>query len=128
VPIREGSAELGIEFIRKGKEYKGFTLYYDPARRISEFTYVRINSLLQSYFTGFEPREDALSIQSIPIRSEQKNRSLFTLSIILPVFLMVFSASTAMSSVIDMSAGEKERSTIEPLLSSNISRTVINRS
>ncbi|MDZ7794577.1 MAG: ABC transporter permease subunit [Spirochaetia bacterium] len=123
--IRDGNAELGIEFIQEGDEYKGFTLYYDPARRISEFTYVRINSLLRSYFSASEPREDALSVQSIPVRSEQKNSSLLTLSIILPVFLMVFSASTTMSSVIDMSAGEKERSTIETLLSSNISRRAI---
>jgi ABC-type Na+ efflux pump permease subunit len=36
--IKDGNAELGIEFIQEGDEYRGFTLYYDPARRISEFT------------------------------------------------------------------------------------------
>ena len=70
---------------------------------------MRTNSLLRSYFTAAEPREDALSVQSIPVRSEQKNSSLLTLSIILPVFLMVFSASTTMSSVIDMSAGANDQ-------------------
>jgi sodium transport system permease protein len=123
--IREGSAELGIVSVRNGNEYQGFTLYYDPARRISGFAYERINSLLTLHFTGTEPRAEEPSIQSIPVRNEKKNRSLLTLSIILPVFLMVFSASTTMSSVIDMSAGEKERSTIETLLSSNITRSAI---
>lgn len=123
--IRDGGAELGIEFARKADEYKEFTLYYDPARKISSFMYEHIHSLLQSSFLDSDTRPDAQLIQRIPIRSEQKNSSLLTLSIILPVFLMVFSASTAMSSVIDMSAGEKERSTLETLLSSNISRRAI---
>jgi sodium transport system permease protein len=123
--VQDGSAELGIVMEGEESGYRGFTLYYDPARRISGFAYERIRALLTSYVSGPEPRAEALSIHGIPVRSEKINRSLLTLSIILPVFLMIFSASTAMSSAIDMSAGEKERSSLETLLSSNISRSAI---
>ncbi|TVQ28089.1 MAG: ABC transporter permease [Spirochaetaceae bacterium] len=123
--VRDGGAEIGIASMPTDGERESFTLHYDPARRISELAYARVHSVLQSHFTGAEPRTDSLSIRAAPIRSAPLNSSLLTLSLLLPVFLMVFSASTTMSSAIDLSSGEKERSTIETLLSTNISRTDI---
>ncbi len=123
--VRDGRADVGLESLPTDGETASFALHYDPARRVSELAYTRVHSVLQTHFAGAERRTDARSIRAAPIRSELENSSLLTLSLLLPVFLMVFSASTTMSSAVDLSAGEKERSTIETLLSTNISRSDI---
>ncbi|MCU0822836.1 MAG: ABC transporter permease [Spirochaetes bacterium] len=123
--IINGKAELQRLVARSGGRYKALTLYYDSARRTSVLSYFRIHGFLKSYFKKSEITARDLKITSLTIRSEKENKTILTLSLILPVFLMVFAASSSMSSVIDMSSGEKERSTIETLLSSNISHITI---
>lgn len=120
-----GSADLQIQIIKSGEEYRSITLYYDPARSVSLNSYIRINSLLKSGFAAKETSPDNILINSSTIRSDKENKTLLTLVLILPVFLILFSASSAMSGSIDMSAGEKERSTIEIILSCSISHSEI---
>lgn len=123
--IINGKADLQIHVTKSGDRYKTVTIYYDSARRGSALSYIKIHGLLESYFNRPEIAATDLQITSLTIRNEKENKTLLTLSLILPVFLMVFAASSTMSGVIDMSSGEKERSTIETLLSCNISHTTI---
>lgn len=121
----KGLADLQIQIIKSGDVYQSISLYYDPARSISLNSYIRINSILESGLKTQQAEAKAIQITSSAIRSEKENKTLLTLSLILPVFLMLFAASSSMSGVIDMSAGEKERSTIEILLSCRISHAEI---
>ncbi len=122
--VRNGEAELALEEFRGEDGAPVFTLRYDPARKISGSLFARVHAALQATYGAASRAEDAV-VRAVPVRSENEYRTLLTLSMMLPVFLMVFSASTTMSSVIDMSAGEKERATLETLLSSSVSRQSI---
>ncbi len=122
--VRSGEAELALEEEHNTDGTRVFTLRYDPARRISGSLFAHVHAALQATY-GAASRVDGAVIKTMPVRSEAEYSTLLALSMMLPVFLMVFSASTTMSSVIDMSAGEKERATLETLLSSSVSRRSI---
>jgi sodium transport system permease protein len=53
---------------------------------------------------------------------EKGGSSQFLLALILPMFLMMYSMSSPMTAAIDLGAGEKERGTLEPLLTTQTSR------
>lgn len=46
----------------------------------------------------------------------------FMLSLMLPMFLIMYAVSSPMAAAIDLGAGEKERGTLEPLLTTQVSR------
>lgn len=119
--VRNGDAELAIEESRGADGAPVFILRHDPARKLSGAVFARVHAALQGAY-GAAVSPDNAAIRAVPVRNEAEYTTLLTLSLMLPVFLMVFSASTTMSSVIDMSAGEKERGTLETLLSSSVSR------
>lgn len=119
--VESGKAELQIEKISDNKGSRIINIIYDPARKQSALSHIKIAGLLESALRSPERRTPDAVIKSSAIRTDLMNRTLLTLSLIIPVFLTVFAASSTMSGAIDMSAGEKERSTIETLLSSNVS-------
>jgi sodium transport system permease protein len=123
--IINGKADLQINSVKSGDRYKSLTIYYDSARRGSLLSYIKIHTFLKSYFDRSGSPIQDMQITSITIRNEAENKTLITLSLIVPIFLMVFAASSTMSAVTDMSSGEKERSTIETLLTCNVSHTTI---
>ena len=123
--IINGKADLQIDVIREGDKYSSINIMYDPVRKISSLAYFRIHDLLKLNFNNSDTANDGLQIKSSTIRSDIENKTLLTLSLLLPVLLMVFAASSTMSGIIDMSSGEKERGTIEIILSCNISHTTI---
>jgi sodium transport system permease protein len=123
--IMNGKADLLIDALKSGNSYGTMTLYYDSTRQSSALSYLKINGILAAHFTKSSSSAHDVTILSRTIRSDKENKTLLTLSLLLPVFMMVFAASSTMSSAIDMSSGEKERSTIEILLSCNISHSTI---
>ncbi|TAL32328.1 MAG: ABC transporter permease [Spirochaetes bacterium] len=123
--IAHGNADLHIVTTKSDGKYLSIIIHYDPARRGSALAFVKIENLFKSHFNGPGAAAGNPLITFSAIRSEKENKTLLTLSLLLPVLLMVFAASSTMSSVIDMSSGEKERSTIEILLSCNISHLTI---
>lgn len=123
--ILKGKADLFIIAEKSANIYKTLSIYYDPARMGSALAYNRIYGIVKSYFNQSVTKLDDLEITSLTIRNEKENKTLLTLSLLLPVFLMLFAASSTMSAVIDMTSGEKERSTIEILLSCNVSHITI---
>lgn len=123
--IIKGEADILVDFIKSGDRYNSLTLYYDSAGRGSMLAYLKFYDLFDFSFNRSEIRSETVKITSLTIRSEKQGKTLLTLSLLLPVLLIVFAASSAMSGAIDMSAGEKERATIETLLSCSISHRAI---
>jgi sodium transport system permease protein len=123
--IKNGEADLGIEMTKSGGQYSTLTFFYDSARMTSALAYGKIYGIVKTHFGGPDTLSKGTQISSFTVRDEKESKTLITLSVILPVFLIVFAASSSMSSVIDMSSGEKERGTIETLISCNISRGTI---
>ncbi|HSV98119.1 MAG TPA: ABC transporter permease subunit [Spirochaetota bacterium] len=123
--ILNGEADCMIEVVRSGGGYSELTIQYDSARSGSALSFARIHDLLDSYLNRSAITRTAFTIRSATVRSDNETRTLLTLSLMLPVFLMVFAASSTISGVIDMTSGEKERSTLETLLSCNVSHTAI---
>jgi len=123
--VLKGDADLYIEFIKSEGRFRSFTLHYDSARADSVIAYVHINDLLDSVFNMQAAEPGGIELKGSAVRSEAESRTVHTLALMLPVFLMVFAASSTLSGVIDMTAGEKERLTIEMLLSCSIPRRTI---
>ncbi len=123
--IIKGEADILIDYTKSGENYNSLTIYYDSARSGSMMAYLKIYNLLKTSFNRSEITSETVKISSLTIRSEKEGKTLLTLSLLLPVLLMVFAASSSMSGAVDMSAGEKERATIETLLSCNISHSTI---
>ncbi|MBP8989284.1 MAG: ABC transporter permease [Clostridia bacterium] len=65
-----------------------------------------------------------LDVTSVNV-AKAKGEGTLVLSILLPMFLLIYPAAGAMATAIDQGAGEKERGTLEPLLSTKASRTSI---
>jgi sodium transport system permease protein len=123
--VLNGEADLYIEFIKTGNRYSSFIFHYDSARTNSVIAFVHVHDLFDSIFSREAPGSGGTELRGSAVRSEAESRTLHTLALMLPVFLMVFAASSTMSSVIDMTAGEKERLTIEILLSCSIPRSIL---
>jgi sodium transport system permease protein len=123
--VIKGEADLLIDYTESDGNYNSLTLYYDSARSGSMMAYLKIYDLFKTSFSRSVITSESVKITSLTIRSETEGRTLITLSLLLPVLLMVFAASSAMSGAVDMSAGEKERATIETLLSCNIPHKTI---
>ena len=119
--IRTGAAELGIAAEKTDGEYSSITLYYDSARMASGLAHGNLYGLLSATFSPPVVTTNDVKLVSATIRSGDESKALQLLSILLPVFLVLFAASSSISSVIDLSAGEKERGTIETLLCCDIS-------
>lgn len=120
--VLNGEADLYIEFVKAGGRFSSFTFHYDSARADSLFSFVHIHDLFASNFSRLAPESGGTELRVSAVRGEAESRTLHTLALMLPVFLMVFAASSTMSGIIDMTAGEKERLTIEILLSCSIPR------
>ena len=118
--VLSGEADIYIEYTKAEDRFTSFTFHYDSARTNSVISFVHIHDLFDSIYSSQAPGYGGTELRGSAVRSERESRTLHTLALMLPVFLMVFAASSTMSSVIDMTAGEKERLTIEILLSCSI--------
>ena len=123
--ILNGGADLHIEVARRDGGRGELTIRYDAARRGSAISFLSIHELLDSHFNRPAAVSGAFSIRTATVRNERETGTLLTLSLMLPVFLMVFAASSTISGVIDMTSGEKERATMETLTSCDVSHASI---
>ncbi len=123
--VLTGEADLQIENNSLNGKGHVIKIIFDPARKHSVLSNIRVARLLESVFSTRQIISAGTEIKSTPIRGDSENRTLLTLSLIIPVFLTVFAASSSITAAVDISAGEKERSTIEAVLSSSISHSSI---
>jgi sodium transport system permease protein len=105
----------------------------DNTSQISIMAYDTIRSLIEGYSKEIVQRRFAttgmdrtllkpLSVVKEMTLSESEGAGKMMLSLLLPLLLLIFSATSPSAIAADLCAGEKERGTLEPLLSTPIGR------
>lgn len=138
--VTSGKLLLGIEIEEDFNEnieadsHGDITIIYDNTSQKSSMIMGYIGSLIDDFSTNIvaqrlESKNIDTSILS-PIntttRSPEKEDSgmgKLLLSMMLPMMLVIFAASGPIASAVDLGAGEKERGTLEPLLTTQANRT-----
>jgi len=118
------------------QEVPGPEIHFSTARRKSQITYRRVVEVLQSWRQ--EVGKDNLVREGIApeairpfvlkpqdVAGQQGHRDAAVWSTLLPFMLLVWALTGAFYPAIDLCAGEKERGTLETLLSSPAERTEI---
>jgi len=117
--IREGSIDAVLELPHDKKA--GYRLLYDNIDRRSIDAASHVAALLKS----MNSNAGQIHVEMMPIHPVKKAGGWLFLSSIVPIFLFIFCCSCPLPIAADISAGEKERKSLEPLLSTGTSRTVI---
>ncbi|MCD6577964.1 ABC transporter permease [bacterium] len=125
-----------INFYIEIKEDKNilFNIYYDKSKQVNEIKYSKIKSRIEDYRSKYIKKElikfnitellDKIKIKTKNTATKKK-MGVFLLAMFLPYLLIIVSITGATYVAIDVTVGEKERGTIETLLSSPASRREI---
>lgn len=108
-------------------------LTYDNSSQQSQMTMSSINSYIDAYSKAIVAERlgkrnisadilNPLKVETITSVKENEGTGKLMLSLMLPLFLVVYSVSGPMSAAVDLGAGEKERGTLEPLLTTQAGR------
>ncbi len=117
--IREGTIDAALS--RRQDTKAGVRLLYDNMDRRSIEAASHVTVLLQS----LNSPAGQIYIEMKPMYPVKKAAAWLFLSTIVPIFLFIFCCSCPLPIAADISAGEKERKSLEPLLSTGTSRTII---
>ena len=117
--IRDGTIDAALK-VRHDKRAT-YRLLYDNMDRRSIEAASHLAALLKSMNTP----ADQIQVDMMPMHPVKKAEGWLFLSTIVPIFLFIFCCSCPLPIAADISAGEKERKSLEPLLSTGTSRTVI---
>lgn len=108
-------------------------IHYDNSSQSSEMAYAVLNSMIEGYSKTIVAQRllardisgDLLTPVVIDARTtedEEEGFGKLMLSMLLPLMLVIFSISGPMGVAVDLGAGEKERGTLEPLLTTQAGR------
>ncbi len=134
--LQDGDIQAVIEFSPAGKDGRSpLAVLYDQASRGSEVARDRLQQQLESYQHRLVAEQlarrglDTMLLSPLPVEyrnvaSAQKMGG-FVMGMILPYMIMMLVMVGALHTAMDITAGEKERKTIETLLVSNIDRRQI---
>jgi sodium transport system permease protein len=137
--VKEGKLILGLEIPEdfdkniSGEKKADIIIKYDNTSQKSSMAMSYINGIIEEYSKGIvAQRLQSKNIDTsilTPIdtitKSPEKEESGFgkmMLSLMLPMMLVIFAASGPIASATDLGAGEKERGTLEPLLTTQANR------
>ncbi len=137
--IKSGSIYLSIEIPKNFDENVGkentsdIKLTYDDSSQDSETANAIINSDIDSFSKGvvntrLQRRNintailNPIKVNKATIVNEGDGASKMLLSMLLPLMLVIYSVAGPMSAAIDLGVGEKERGTLEPLLTTRAGR------
>ncbi len=106
------------------------TIYYDETNRMSVKAKNIVSQLLEEYEKEIINQRltrrnldksflNVIGIEEISVSSKQK-RAGFIIGVLVPYLLVILLYTASMNTATDITAGEKERKTIETLLASNI--------
>lgn len=140
--IKDGKIQVAIEIPKGfqdniGKETMStIKLTYDNVSQQSSMALSIVKSYVDAYSNGvvakrLEQRNiDPMLLKPIEIKEvtsvkEESSISTFMLSLMLPLLLVLYSALGPIASATDLGAGEKERGTLEPLLTTQAGRMSI---
>ena len=106
------------------------TVVFDNSRQQSITAAAELSALLNAFSDSMKNSDQDKQAQNIVIKentlfSTGKGNSLLILSTLLPFLMFVFAALSPVALASDTGAGEKERYTMEPLLSNPVSKTEI---
>lgn len=114
------------------------SIYYDNTSQKSQIALSEIESVVNDYNQGVVSERlkklgvsDSLltpvNINSVGvgIQSESEAHALQLVAMLLPMFVLVYAAQGGAAAATDLAAGEKERGSLEPLLSTRASRASI---
>lgn len=108
-------------------------IHYDNASQSSQMAYTVLSSMIEGYsktvvaqrLLARDISDDILTpvvIDSRTTVAEEEGFGKLMLSMLLPLMLVIFSISGPMGVAVDLGAGEKERGTLEPLLTTQAGR------
>ncbi len=131
--IKEKRVHFHIDYEKAAEET--FTVYFDRSNTASDIKYGKLSKSINEYKDGRIKIElakfnvpdnifDIVKIKIVNIASEGKMKTMF-LGMMLPYLLIILSVSGAAYPAVDLTVGEKERGTLETLLSSGATRREI---
>lgn len=137
--VQDGNIYVGIDIPNdfeakmKNETTLGIRLVYDDTSQTSELAANKVNSIINDYSKEIVKRRlierkiDISIITPFDVRQETAAKekgglAKMILSILLPMTLILYALTGAMPAAIDLGAGEKERGTLEPLLTTQASR------
>lgn len=137
--VKDGKIMIAMEIPKNfdsviGKEKPvDIKLTYDNASQQSNLAATMIESYIQTYSKGIvgerlkskgiNPESlNPINVNKVTLVKESESEGQFMLSLMLPLFLMIYSVTGPMAPATDLGAGEKERGTLEPLLTTKAGR------
>jgi sodium transport system permease protein len=137
--IKAGKIYLAIELPEdfdenvSAENTSDLKLTYDNSSQNSETAYAMINSMIDAYSKQIINNRLAkrgintsiltpIKVDKITVVKEDQGMVKMMLSLMLPLMLVIYSVSGPLSSAIDLGVGEKERGTLEPLLTTKAGR------
>lgn len=124
VESKEGTANISI--------------YYDNTSQKSQIALAQVEGIINQYNeTEVGGRLNSIGVSNsiltpvnvntvgVGIKSEKEARALQLVAMLLPMFVLIYAAQGGAAAATDLAAGEKERGSLEPLLSTRASRSSI---
>lgn len=126
----------GFDGAIKDNKVQEVEVVYDPTSSKSAMALSKIKEVLNELASEkAKEKLEALNIDAgimnlVPIKpvassKEETGMGMMMLSMILPMLLAVYAASGGIPAAVDLGAGEKERQTLEPLLTTHASRNAL---
>lgn len=108
-------------------------LTYDNSSQQSQMAIGKVNELIGKYTQQIVAERlskrninpeilNPVQIETKTSVKESEGNSMFMLSLLLPLMLFIYSVTGPMGAAVDLGAGEKERGTLEPLLTTRADR------
>lgn len=137
--VKRGTIMIAMEIPKdfdvaiKSEKPVNIKLTYDNASQQSNLAVAMIDSYIQTYsksIIGERLRSrgikdeilNPININKVTLVKESESEGQFMISLLLPLFLMIYSVTGPMAPATDLGAGEKERGTLEPLLTTKAGR------
>lgn len=137
--IKDGNLSVAIEIPKefdekiKGEEQISVTLIMDNASQTSSIVAGTVERFIQAYAQGIvtnrlsERNIDTqiltpINIEQKTVKEEESGASTMILSMMLPLLLIMYCITGPIPAATDLGAGEKERGTLEPLLTTQAGR------
>lgn len=130
--------EIPKDFDEKIAKNENSTLkiFYDNTSQKSNIAMGKVNSIIEAYSNsitsqvlvekGLNPQIlTPITIDKESFEKEDNAAGMFMLSFLVPMFILMYSVQGAIAPATDLGAGEKERGTLEPLLTTKAGRASI---
>lgn len=129
--------DIKPEFIEalSSKNTAKLNILYDESSQKSSMGIGRVEEIVREFAQlkrderlnelGINPEIlEVISIDSVSVASEEESGiTMMLVTMIVPMLLAIWAATGCIAPATDIGAGEKERQTLEPLLTTNVSRT-----